>query len=146
MLHQDRQTAILSRLKEQGCRLTPQRLAIVKTVLEHPGHPTVEEIHQAILKAYPTTSLATVYKTIAMLKAAGEVLELGFGEYGSRYDGRKPYPHPHMICTRCGAILDPELDGLETLVARLAEQTGFAVTSHRFDLFGLCPACRTTGE
>jgi len=136
--------ALLGRLKEQGLRLTPQRVAIVRELVTRCDHPSVEQLHTAILPEFPTTSLATVYKTIHLLKEQGEVLELGFGELGSRYDGRRPKPHPHLICTNCGAISDPPSQGpqLEELVASLAGQTGFAVTAHRFDLFGLCPACR----
>lgn len=137
-----RLATLLDSLRDKGHRLTPQRVAIIRTLVEHDGHPTVEQLHQAILPDFPTTSLATVYKTIAMLKEDGEVLELGFGELGSRYDGKHPEPHPHLICTRCGAIADYSLQGLDELVARMAAETGFAVASHRFDMFGLCPACR----
>jgi Fur family peroxide stress response transcriptional regulator len=133
---------LLARLRERGNRLTPQRVAILRAVVMHRGHPTVEQLHREILADFPTTSLATVYKTMSLLKEAGEVLELGFGDYGSRYDGRKPYPHPHLICTCCGAILDSELAGFEDLVAGLAQQAGFQVENHRFDIFGLCRACR----
>jgi Fur family peroxide stress response transcriptional regulator len=135
---------LLGRLKAQGLRLTPQRVAIVRELVTRCDHPSVEQLHTAILADFPTTSLATVYKTIHLLKEQAEVLELGFGELGSRYDGRRPAPHPHLICTRCGAISDPPCQGpeLDELVANLAGQTGFAVTAHRFDLFGLCPACR----
>ena len=142
---QDRLSALLDRLRARGHRLTPQRVAIVRALLGHEGHPSVEQLHKEILPDFPTTSLATVYKTIHLLKEQGEVLELGFGELGSRYDGRRPLPHPHLICTRCGAIADPAGDNpeaMEELVATLATQAGFTVTSHRFDIFGLCPACR----
>jgi Fur family peroxide stress response transcriptional regulator len=133
---------LLARLRQRGNRLTPQRVAIVKVILSHEGHPTVDEIHREIVQDFPTTSLATVYKTMNLLKENGEVLELGFGDLGSRFDGRKPYPHPHMICTKCGKILDSEVAGFDKIVAQLAEQTGFLVENHRFDIFGLCSACR----
>ncbi len=141
----DRLTAFVERMKRKGKRLTPQRLVIVQAVLAHGGHPTVEQIHHEILPAYPTTSLATVYKTVSLLKEEGEILELEFGERGNRYDGMRPKPHPHMVCTRCGTILDLELTGLEADVARLARETGFEVESHRFDIFGICPSCKKGG-
>lgn len=142
--------ALLAGLKASGHRLTPQRVAIVRELVERDDHPSVEQLHAAILPAYPTTSLATVYKTIHLLKVRGEVLELSFGELGSRYDGRHPEPHPHLICTACGAITDPD-GGAESLaemvrqLAALAEHAGFAVSAHRFDLFGLCARCRPKG-
>lgn len=142
---EERLAALQQRLKARGHRLTPQRVAIIRALLEHSGHPSVDELHRQISRDYPTTSLATVYKTIALLKDQGEVLELCFGELGSRYDGRRPGPHPHLICTRCGVIVDPDQaddDALRALVRSLAQHSGFIVSSHRFDLFGLCPACR----
>jgi len=137
-----RLAALLDRLRTLGHRLTPQRVAIVRALLERDDHPTVEQLHRAIQVDFPTTSLATVYKTIHLLKQQGEVLELGFGELGSRYDGRRPQPHPHLICTRCGSITDSRCEDLDELVDRLARQTGFSVSTHRFDLFGLCMDCR----
>lgn len=145
MLTKQRLETLFAGLKAKGLRLTPQRVAIVRALVERRDHPTVEQLHKAILAEFPTTSLATVYKTIHLLKEHGEVLELGFGELGSRYDGRRPEPHPHLICTRCGAILDPDCQGLDELVERLAKETGFSVATHRFDLFGLCASCRGKG-
>jgi Fur family peroxide stress response transcriptional regulator len=141
----ERLKTLFQLLRRRGHRLTPQRVAIVRALAAHAGHPTVEQLHREILRDFPTTSLATVYKTIALLKEHGEVLELGFGEFGSRYDGRRPKPHPHLVCTRCGTILDPDCDGLDELVRSLASRSGFSVASHRFDIFGLCPACRKAG-
>ena len=54
-------------------------------------HPSVESIHGQLVEHYPTMSLATVYKTINLLKREGEILELEFSDLGNRYDGRKPY-------------------------------------------------------
>ena len=60
---------------------------------------------EKVKKVFPTTSLATVYKTVALLKELNEVLELGFPEGSNRYDGNKPYPHPHLICTKCNIFV-----------------------------------------
>jgi len=132
---------IISVLRERGNRLTPQRIAILKAFVEHDGHPTAEQIHSEIRGDFPTTSLATVYKTINLLKELGEIIELEF-DTSSRFDARKPHSHPHMICTGCGAIMDSDIEGFDALIAKIAEAEGFSVTSHRFDIFGLCAACR----
>ena len=138
---QKRLDHLQSVLRERGNRLTPQRVAILRAIVSDDTHPSAEQIHSEILRDFPTTSLATVYKTISLLKEIGEILELGFGDDGSRFDGRKPYPHPHLICTKCGAILDSEVDNFNKLIDNLASQNGFSVQTHRFDIFGLCSAC-----
>jgi len=87
-------------------------------------------------------SLATVYKTISLLKREGEILELEFSDLGNRYDGRKPYPHPHVICTGCGKIIDPSHLDLDEITSRMMAETGFKIMTHRLDFYGLCPNCQ----
>ena len=132
-------------LKGKGCRLTPQRLAMLRVLAKSEGHPSAEQIYEQIRADYPTTSLATVYKTLNLLKNMGEVLEISFAGLGSHYDGNKPYPHPHVICTQCGEILDPEFEALPALSQEIARQTGYQITHPQLNFFGLCPKCQQEG-
>ena len=134
---------MLEKLRERKFRITPQRLAVVKILAESKGHPSVEAIYEEVRKDFPTTSLATIYKTVSLLKELGEVLELGFPEGSNRYDGNKPYPHPHIICVKCKKIIDPDLTGIESLSEEVSQKTGFRVLNHRVDFFGLCPDCQS---
>lgn len=129
-------------LRQAGQRVTPQRLAVLKILAHSTEHPSVERIYEEVAREFPTTSLATVYKTLTMLKSLGQVLELGFAHWGSRYDGRKPHSHPHAVCLRCGAIADPELPRVEDLAREMARTSGYRIDRHQLDFFGLCPACR----
>lgn len=133
---------LVALLKTRGCRVTPQRLAILRVLALSKGHPSAEQIHTRLTRQHPTMSLATVYKTIALLKQSGQVLELQFSDFGNRYDGRRPDPHPHVICTRCGAIVDADDPFLGDAAERVARETGFFIRSHRLDFFGLCPGCQ----
>jgi Fur family peroxide stress response transcriptional regulator len=133
---------MLSRLKENALRVTPQRLAVLKILASSDEHPSVEEIYGQVRKKFPTTSLATVYKTVSVLKKMNEVLELGFPDGSNRYDGKRPYPHPHMICTKCKEILDPDLASLEEVTKEIGKETGYKILFHRLDFFGLCPKCQ----
>jgi Fur family peroxide stress response transcriptional regulator len=140
-----RMAEMVEKLKAREYRLTPQRLAVVRILAENDEHPTVEKIHGRVKVDFPTTSLATVYKTLVVLKELGEVLEIGFSDGSNRYDGLNPQPHPHLICTRCGQIQDPDMDFLEGLTDRVAAETGFQITKHRLDFFGLCAQCQGHG-
>jgi Fur family peroxide stress response transcriptional regulator len=139
---QSRLEQMIAKLKGRDFRLTPQRLAILRILATSDGHPSIEGIFTLVKVDFPTTSLATVYKTVTLLKDLQEVLELGFPEGGNRYDGSKPYPHPHLVCTQCKKILDPELGSLQGFTKDVAQQTGFQITDHRLDFFGLCPECQ----
>lgn len=144
-VHVRRLENLVALLKEKGCRVTPQRLAILRVLTQSRGHPSAEQVHARLARQYPTMSLATVYKTIALLKQSGEVLELQFSDLGNRYDGRRPTPHPHVICTRCGTIVDADDPLLGDAAERVARETGYAIQAHRLDFFGLCPNCLKKG-
>jgi len=133
---------MLKKLKARDFRITPQRIAVLKILARNYAHPSVETIYEEVRKDFPTTSLATVYKTVTLLKELDEVLELGFPEGSNRYDGTRPYPHPHLICTKCHQIIDPDLETLDGVTKELALETGFHITSHRLDFFGVCPECQ----
>ncbi|WP_155317139.1 Fur family transcriptional regulator [Desulfosarcina alkanivorans] len=129
-------------LRQGQYRITPQRLAILKVLAESKGHPSVESIFEQVKPNFPTTSLATIYKNVAVLKELGQVLELGFSDGSNRYDGKKPWDHPHVVCTVCKKILDPDIAALEDMTQELARVTGFTITRHRLDFFGICPDCQ----
>ncbi|MCM2284671.1 MAG: transcriptional repressor [Desulfobacula sp.] len=139
--HQKRFDTILRKLRDNGHKMTPQRLAIVKILARSEGHPSVEDIHARIKKDFPTMSLATVYRNIILIKSLDELLELGFPDGSNRYDGNKPYPHPHIICVKCKKILDLDLDSLDEMQHEIAEETDFKILNHRLDFFGICSNC-----
>lgn len=132
---------IIQTLRDNGHKITPQRLAIVKILAKSIGHPSVEDIYDQIKIDFPTMSLATVYRNIVLIKSLGEVLELGFPDGSNRYDGNKPYPHPHVICIYCKKIVDPDLDNLDELKNEVASETNFKILNHRLDFFGICSNC-----
>ncbi len=136
---------LITRLRERDHRLTPQRLAVLKVLAASDGHPSVEQVYERIKPDFPMTSLATVYKTVTLLKEMDEVLELGFNGGSNRYDGNKPYPHPHLVCTKCGAIEDLEVDALNGIPRQVAQDTGYRIVSHRLNFFGICPKCQAEG-
>ena len=133
---------ILTQIRHQGLRITPQRILILRILAQSKDHPTAEMIHQKVKEQFPSTSLATVYKTINLLKEMDEVLELSICPNTSRYDGNRPYPHPHVACIKCQKIIDlndMDVDGLARSVSR---STGFAIQTHQLNFYGLCPDCR----
>jgi Fur family peroxide stress response transcriptional regulator len=140
---EQRLNQMLWKLKEHDFRLTPQRLAILKVLAVSEGHPTVERIYETVRAEFPTTSIATIYKTVNLLKQLNEVLELGFPDGSNRYDGNNPYPHPHVICTECKTIIDPNLGSFKDLTQEVIKETGFQILNHRVDFFGTCRDCQS---
>jgi Fur family peroxide stress response transcriptional regulator len=139
---QARYEQLLNRLRQSDYRLTPQRVELVRLVAASDGHPSAAELYARIQAQFPTMSRATVYKTLDMLKDLGEVLEIGLHD-DSHYDGNRPYPHPHLICTQCQKIMDGELDQpVRALVDEMEQVFGFRILRHQLDFYGLCPECQ----
>ncbi len=110
---QQRLKQMLSRLKERSFRLTPQRMAVLEILASSETHPTVAEIFEEVREKFPTTSLATVYKTVILLKELGEILELGFPDGSNRYDGLQA-----LCASSCGLYQLPADHGPGALYAR----------------------------
>lgn len=133
---------LAERVHQRGGRMTPQRLAILRVLADNANHPTIEEVYRQVQEVAPTTSLATVYKTVALLKEMGEVQEVSSLGDETHVDGFRAQPHPHLICTECGRIIDVALDELPTLLGRVAPDAEGWELQPRLDLWGVCPACR----
>ena len=133
---------LIVKLRESEYRLTPQRMELIRLIAASEGHPSASRLYEQIKIQFPTMSLATVYKTLDMLKALGEVLEIGLRD-DSHYDGSKPYPHPHLICTECQKIMDGELDtAVNNIVQEVEKNFGFQIVKHQLDFYGICPDCQ----
>jgi Fur family transcriptional regulator, peroxide stress response regulator len=133
---------LTERLASSGHRLTPQRLFILEALVADTSHPTAEELFARVRQTCPTTSLATVYKTLETLRQMGEVLELEFSDGSNHYDALRPAAHPHVICEQCGRIEDVEVDGISRLQAHAMQASGYQLQSHRIEFYGLCQSCQ----
>lgn len=134
---------LIARLQERDYRLTPQRLELVRLIATSEEHPSAARLYEQIKTQFPTMSLATVYKTLDLLKELGEVLEIDLRD-DSHYDVKRPYPHPHLICTQCHKIMDGELEpSVHALVGELEHVSGFRIIRHQLDFYGLCPDCQS---
>ena len=142
-----RYQALVEKLRQQNYRLTPQRLRLVNLIATSDGHPSATQLYTQVKTEFPTMSQATVYKTLNLLKEMGEVLEIDL-RGDSHYDGNKPYPHPHIICSQCGKIIDGDQDpsqvdsSIKRLVAEIERGSGFQILRHRLDFYGVCPTCQ----
>jgi Fe2+/Zn2+ uptake regulation proteins len=135
---------LIAVLKQNDFRLTPQRVELVRLIAASEGHPSAAQLYERIRRRFPTMSQATVYKTLDLLKQLGQVLEIDLHE-DSRYDGNRPQPHAHLICTKCGKIMDAEASLAPAALHEIETLSGYAVARAQISLYGLCPDCKKEG-
>ena len=132
---------MIALLKERAFRLTPQRVELVRLIAASEGHPSAAQFYAKIKEKFPTMSHATVYKTLALLKEMNQVLEIDLRD-DSHYDGNRPGPHPHLICTQCNQIVDGELEIEPAMLKKLEETSGYQILRSQITFYGLCPNCK----
>lgn len=132
--------SIIKALRGKGYRATPQRIAISRFALSSKDHPTAQTIYSEVRKAYPTVSLATVYKTIQILKSAGLIQELNSLQGQTRFDSDVK-PHINLVCLKCGSIEDWEDSMVPEIITRAKASTNFTATGQCFEVYGICQSC-----
>lgn len=138
-------------LKENGLKVTKQRITILEVLEDRPGkHLTAEEIYDCVREQYPDIGLATVYRTIQLLSELHLIDKLNLDDGYVRYEigkvgtSTKSHHHHHLICLDCGNVSSFEDDLLDTLEKRITENVGFEVVDHEVKLFGYCKECNNS--
>jgi Fe2+ or Zn2+ uptake regulation protein len=133
-----------SRIREMGMRMTEPRRIVIEVLESAEDHLHVEEVLRRARKFDPKIHLATIYRTLNTLKAAGLVDELDLmhlGGGGHYYEIRPSKFHIHLVCTSCGTVEEPEGEFWEHLGERVEKETGFKPEALRLEIGGTCRAC-----
>jgi len=130
---------ILDQMKEEGLRITPQRVHIVELLFEL-SHPTADRIYTLMSEKFPYVSQATVYNTLKKLKEIGVVKELTHGDKSSNFEVNE-MEHWHFNCKVCGEIYDLEPAKTEALMAVGTQKSAFQVESYQVEFYGICAKC-----
>lgn len=137
-------------LKLKGYKLTPQRRAIVDTIVESEGkHLTAEEIYDEVKVGCPEIGLATVYRTILLLEDIGILSRLHLNDGCSRYElvhSDETHRHHHLVCNICNGVIEVEDDLLEELEAEIQKKYNFNILDHTLKFYGVCNSCMDKEE
>lgn len=130
-------------IEEKGLKSTTQRDEIVNAFFDSGGHVSIEELHHSVQKKNPKIGYTTVYRTLKLLTESGLAHERQFGDGQSRYEPvTAEEHHDHLICLKCGTIMEFENKKIEKLQDEVAKQHGFEVKNHKLELYGYCKKCR----
>lgn len=140
MAHEVEQRALARYLEEHQLKHTKQREAILEVFLSVEGHITGDDIYQRVRSLHSQIGYTTVYRTMKLLCDAGLANEQNF-DGSTRYEIAHAH-HDHLVCIRCGKIIEFECEMIEAAQDQIAAAYKFRVLRHRHELYGHCEACQ----
>lgn len=127
--------------REKGLKVTPQRLAVYKTLLESKEHPSAEMVFKKVRKEVPNISLDTVNRTLLTLADIGEAFIVeGSGEV-KRFDSQLKI-HQHFKCVKCRKIIDFHHKPFDNIKVPKSIKSKYTVLRKTVYLEGICDVCR----
>jgi Fur family ferric uptake transcriptional regulator len=130
-------------IKEQGLKATSQREDIAQVFFALKRHISVEELYSEVRQVNPRVGYATVYRTMKLLKECGLAAERHFADGQARFESvEAERHHDHVICERCGRIVEFVHPQIEQLQEKVAQRFGFLATMHKMEIYGICQECR----
>ncbi|MDD4237417.1 MAG: transcriptional repressor [Desulfotomaculaceae bacterium] len=134
------------KLRQKDYKLTSRRELVLRVLLENEDkHLSAEEVYNLVKSKAPDTGLATVYRTLELFHELDIIHAIDFGDGRKRYElgvglGQS-HQHHHLICTKCGSIIEVNEDLLDELESRVSQQHEFKITNHQLKIFGICKNC-----
>lgn len=134
-------------MTREGLSNTQQRRAIAEAFFSFPGHHTNEEFYKHVADLDPKIGQTTVYRTLKLLCAAGLASEIQFADNVARYEVANPNRHhDHLICLKCGEIIEIFDPDIERMQLELARRHNFILKGHVHNLYGICQNCSQYAE
>ena len=134
---------MLSKLKENGIKVTPQRQEVLKVFIENEKHYSAEEILKKVQKNFPNVSLDTIYRTLSLFKELELISEVDFSDGCRRFEiNEVDGHHHHLICLKCGRAEEVRFCPEECLLKVKMQNPDFKVSGHTFKIFGYCSKCQ----
>lgn len=136
---------LVADLRQRGVRLTPQREMILDAIHHEDEHLTADEIYQRVHAHSPAVNLATVYRTLELLKELRMVNEINLGDC-IRYELCQEEPHHHLVCRTCGQTVSVDHTAFLPLERKLKQQFGFEANIDHMVIYGRCAQCQANDQ
>jgi Fur family ferric uptake transcriptional regulator len=128
-------------LRQKGFRMTPQRRLVLEAVEGSEGHLSAEDIYEQVRARYPRFHISTVYRNLELLKEQGLITETDLGQGHLSYHYQEKGHHHHLICEKCGAVVEMDESLLIPLREALLRYHGFRADLRHLAIFGRCDHC-----
>jgi Fe2+ or Zn2+ uptake regulation protein len=135
----------VNQLRSSGHRLTRQRKLVLEILQDSREHLDADMIYNRAKARDPNIGIATIYRSLALLKEAGLVQEHRLGENHGHFETTQSRPHYHFTCLKCGKVVEFESPQVMKAARQLCKNEGLQVTQVQLHLSGCCSECREDG-
>jgi Fur family ferric uptake transcriptional regulator len=134
-------------IKQAGLKVTHPRVTILN-ILESSDqrHLSAEDVYKELIAAGEEIGLATVYRVLTQFESAGLVCRHHFEGGQSVFELNRGGHHDHLVCIKCGSVVEFVEDVIEERQRAIAAQHGFTIEDHSLVIYGVCPECRGRDE
>lgn len=139
---------LIKALGDNGYKTTTQRSMVFDILAENKDqHLSTEEVYELIKSKNPHMGIATIYRTLQLFEEIGLVYKHNFDDGCSRYEILSPnssevHQHHHLLCKKCGKIIEVKEDLMNTLEDIIEKQYNFEILNHVVKFTGICSQCR----
>jgi Fe2+ or Zn2+ uptake regulation protein len=137
-----RKSGVRQILNSSSQRVTAQRTLLLELLRRSGGHVDADELYRRARKKYPRISLSTVYRNLQLFKKLELVDERHFDEEHHHYEVKSGEEHQHLLCIRCGKVVEFDYPISGKLKEDIGKKYGFDITDIEIDMTGLCSGCR----
>ncbi len=142
MAAQGHKSQFVKHLRSKGLPFTPQRARVLDAVVEARGHFAAEDLYMRLGLGPGRVSRATVYRTLDLLVECGVVQKVRLDEEHFRFElARIGKHHDHLVCERCGQVIEFFSGKIEGLQQEICKGVRFSPAGHTLVIYGLCERC-----
>ena len=135
---------VITKLREKGYRITPQRRVIIEKIVHTAGLLTVGEIWKMVREEYSDIGLDTIYRNIKILTEISVLIPItGMGNDSTRYELTYANHHHHVVCIKCGRAVCIDYCPIDQEFVTMLRLRGYELIRHNIELLGLCTECKT---
>ena len=126
-------------LKRAGLKITLPRMKILE-ILESSDkkHLSAEDIYRVLLDTGEEIGLATIYRVLTQFEGAGLVIRHHFETGQALFELERGKHHDHLICVKCGKIVEFVDESIEAKQKEIAAKNGFRISDHSLIIYGIC--------
>lgn len=129
-------------LTKEGCKNTKQRQVILDILVNSKCPLTAEDIFLAVKASNSSVCLSTIYRNLELLRSKGLITKCVLEDGKARYELLDTSHQHYLVCLKCSKVVNIDKCPFESIKSSIINETEFDISSHKLEIYGLCPLCK----